>query len=159
MGTSGNKLAFLSADNELEAPQNVGEDPRCAPAGSGSMTAGATLRVVGAGGDFTINLPCLNWSANSSGSRYRYRDGSGATCRSIVIRDGRFMKALCKGPQVAYALGAAQDNVHVVLSTGDPTTHHKYCASFGPQFASSIIHDGSNGLNYKALDAAPGSCP
>lgn len=158
-GTSRNKLAYLSTDNELETPENIGEDPRCPPAGSGSITAGATLRVVGAGGDFTIDLPCLNWSANSSGSRYQYRDGSGATCRSIVIRDGRFVKALCKGPQVAYALGAAQGNVHVVLSTGDPTTHGKYCSSFGPQFAASIIHDGSNGLTYKALDAAPGSCP
>jgi hypothetical protein len=75
-----------------------------------------------------------------------------------VIREGRKLKAVCKGPQVAYALGAPQGDVHVTLSTGDPTSHAKSCASFGPLTAAAIVRDGSDGVTYKALDAGPGIC-
>jgi hypothetical protein len=143
----------------LPAPASVGEDPRCPPFGSGSIGAGATLHVAGAGGDFAIALPCVNWSANSGGNRYGYRDASGATCAKVQIRNGRLLKAVCKGPQVAYALGAPQGDVSVVLATGAPETNRKYCATFGPATATSVVRDGSDGKVYKALNAGPGQCP
>jgi hypothetical protein len=114
--------------------------------------------VTGDGGSFSIDLPCVNWSANASGTRYRYRDASGATCRSIVIRAGRLLKASCKGAQVAYALGTVQTNVRVVLSTGDPSANRKYCATFGPQTGPTVLRDGSNGRSYAAVNAAAGAC-
>lgn len=156
---SRNTLTFISTDADLELPQSLSEDPRCPPVGSGSVSSGARLRVVGDGGTFTIDLPCVNWSANGSGTRYRYRDASGATCRSIVLKAGRLLKASCKGPQVAYALGAVQGNVSVVLSTGDAAANRKYCATFGPLTSATILHDGSDGRSYGAIDAAQGACP
>jgi hypothetical protein len=140
-------------------PATTGEDPRCSPAGSGSLSAGARLRVVGDGGDFTIDLPCVNWTATAAGTRYQYRDGSGATCQAIVLIAGRLMKARCKGPQVDYALGAVQGDVHVTLSTGDPATNRKYCATFGPTSAATVVRDGSDGRSYRAVQAGTGVCP
>lgn len=157
--SSGNTLTFVSKDAQLEAPQSAFEDPRCPPAGSGSLSSGARLRVVGAGGDFTIDLPCVNWSANAAGTRYRYRDATGTTCNAIVLRAGRLMKALCRGPQVAYTLGAPQGDVYVTLTTGDPSTNRKYCATFGPQSSATVVRDGSDGRSYRAVQAGVGVCP
>jgi hypothetical protein len=156
---SRNKLVFLSADPSLATAANAAEDPRCAPLGSGSLAAGATLRVAGAGGSFAIDLPCVNWSASSSGDRYRYRDATGATCKTVLVRAGRKLKAVCKGAQVAYLLGAAQGDVHVTLATGAPAANAKYCSTFGPSTAATVVRDGSDGKVYKALDAAAGPCP
>ena len=156
---SNRKLVYISADPSMQVPANVGEDPRCPPFGSGTVTAGATLRVAGAGGDFAIDLPCVNWTATSGGDRYRYRDATGATCKTVLIRAGRLLKAVCKGPQVSYALGAPQGNVSVTLATGASATNRKYCASFGPATTATILRDGSNGTVYKAINAAAGLCP
>lgn len=82
----------MSKDAALELPATPSEDPRCPPAGSGSLASGARLRMVGTGGDFTIDLPRVNWTANAAGTRYLYRDGSGATCQAIVLIAGRLMK-------------------------------------------------------------------
>ena len=71
-GPASNKLVFPSKDASLQTPQNVGQDPRCVPDGSGSVAAGGSLRLVGLGGDVTIDLPCANWSVNGAGNRYRY---------------------------------------------------------------------------------------
>lgn len=157
--TSGNALTFVSKDPQLEAPQTVAEDPRCPPSGSGSLAAGAKLRVVGTGGDFTIDLPCINWSANDAGTRYRYRDATGATCNSIVLHAGRLLKAICRGAQVDYSLGSPQGDVHVVLTTGDPAGNKKYCASFGPETSATVVRDGSDGRSYRAVQASTGACP
>src|SRR5262249_14729983 len=65
---------------------------------------GATLRVKGQGGDTVINLPCSNWSFHDKpNTTLRYHDPTQATCSSIVIAFYR-MTAVCRGPQVAYAL-------------------------------------------------------
>jgi hypothetical protein len=154
-----NALTFVSKDPSLEVPQQAFEDPRCPPSGSGTVSSGAKLRVNGAGGDFTIDLPCVNWSANDAGTRYRYRDGSGATCNAIVLRAGRLMKAICRGPQINYSLGAPQGDVFVTLTTGDPSTNRKYCATFGPQSSATVVRDGSDGRSYRAVEAGAGVCP
>jgi hypothetical protein len=155
---SGNRLTFISTDSGLSAPQAVFDDPRCPPVGSGSTTSGARLRVSGAGGAFTIDMPCVNWSANADGTRYRYRDASGTSCRSAILRTGRLLKVSCKGPQVAYVLGSAQGDITVTLSTGDIATNNKYCATFGPQSGATVHRDGSDGRSYSAVDAGPGTC-
>jgi len=38
------------------------------------------------GGDFSIDLPCANWSRNGPGTQYLYRDRSGTTCNSLVLK-------------------------------------------------------------------------
>lgn len=156
---AGNSITFVSTDPILESPQTVFDDPRCPPVGSGSTTLGASLRVIGDGGNFTVDMPCVNWTANATGTRYRYRDATGTSCRSVVLRHGRVLKVSCKGPQVDYALGTAQGDIRVVLSTGNPATNHKYCATFGPQTATTVHRDGSDGRSYSAISAGQGTCP
>ncbi len=154
-----NRVAFLSRDPAVVTPEDVADDPRCAPLGSGSLTLGARLRVAGTGGDFTIDLPCTGWVANAAGTLYRYRDASGATCQRVVITEGRVVRATCRGAQVVYALGVAQGDVNVVLSTGDPSTSREYCLTFGSGTSATIQQDGSNGIVYRAIDADTGACP
>jgi hypothetical protein len=159
-GPARNRVVLVSRDPGIQTPQTLGEDPRCAPLGSGSVTAGGRLTVAGLGGSFSIDLPCSNWSANASGTRYRYRDTSNTTCRSVAIRNGRSLRVLCRGPQVDYALGAAQGEIGLALTTGAPTTGRRICAQFGPSTSATVVHDGSSGTVYKALDAAvPPACP
>ena len=156
-GPSKNKLVFLSKDTTVAAPSGTAEDPRCAPFGSGTPTAGATLRLVGLGGDVSIDLPCIGWTVNASGSEYSYRDASGNTCKSVKLKNGNQLKAVCKGAQVAYALGAAEGDVSLSLTMGEAL---HYCATFGTSTLADVRKDGSNGRTYKALDAlAPVSCP
>jgi hypothetical protein len=156
-GASKNKLVLLSKDTAIAAPSGVEEDPRCPPLGSGTPQAGATLRIAGLGGDVTIDLPCVGWTANASKTRYLYRDGTGATCKRVTLTDGGPLKAICKGPQVAYALGAAQGNVGVAITMGETL---EYCVTFGAATLADVKQDGSNGRTYKALDAAaPSGCP
>jgi len=97
---------------------------------------------------------------NSAGDRLRYRNPSGSTCYVLLINEGRIEKAVCKGAQVVYALGAAQGDVQAVLTTGHPDAGRKYCASFGPATSANVVKDGSNGKVYLAKDAgAPAACP
>ena len=115
------------------------------------------------GGDFVIPLPCASWSVNAAGTRYRYSDPSGATCRTVIIKDGALEKAVCKGPQVAYEFTGTPPvpvtYVHVVVTTGDVATQRKACATFEPGTAT-VVKDGSDGQTYKALNAgAPATCP
>jgi hypothetical protein len=156
-GPPKNKLVLLSKDTAIAAPSGVEEDPRCAPVGSGTPQAGATLRIVGAGGDFTLDLPCVGWTANADNTKYSYRDATGATCKRVLLQDGRQLKAVCKGSQIAYALGAAQGDVSVVMTMGERL---RYCATFGAATLADVKRDGSDGRTYKALDAAaPAICP
>jgi hypothetical protein len=158
-GPAKNKLVVLSKDPAIATAQDVAGDPRCAPFGSGLTSAGGTLRVVGPGGDFKIDLPCAGWVADAGRTKFKYRDASGATCKRVSINDGRLLKAVCSGAQVAYALGTSQDEVDVSLVTGDPSAPIKYCMAFGTETGADVVKDGSNGRVYKARQAqGPAFC-
>lgn len=144
-------------------PEPVNRDPRCIPQGSGQ----ASLRVFSptTGQDFTIDLGganCSKWSYE--GTKYVYRDRSGATCRKILFRtvtSSRPFSAVCRGAQVGYDLGADQVAVNVVLSTGSEPLRN--CATFQPTATCHVRNDGSNGTLYAASGACDGpggpSCP
>lgn len=155
-GPTRNKLLFLAKDGTVAAPSGVDEDPRCSPLGSGTPEAGGTIRLEGPGGNFVISLPCSGWIADANRRRFRYRDGTGTTCQSITLSDGR-VKARCKGSQVDYSLGSAQDEVRLAITTGDQM---RYCAVFGASTSTDVRRDGSNGRIYSATDAdALAFCP
>lgn len=155
-GPAANKLVYTANDAAAAAPATLFESPLCAPDGSG---AGGGIEVAGLGGDFTIALPCAGWTRNPSGTRFKYRDTSGATCRSVRIHQGRLEKAVCIGSQVTYALGAAQGEVAVTLRTGVASAERVSCARFAPATAQ-VVRDGSDAKTYLALRAiAPASCP
>jgi hypothetical protein len=158
-GPAGNKLVLLSKDPAIETPQDVTGDPRCAPLGSGTAAAGGTVRVTGPGGVVTIDLPCAGWVADIGRTKFKYRDASGATCKRVTMTDGKLVKAVCSGPQVAYTLGAPQDEVAVSLATGDPNQPSKHCMVFSAETGADVVKDGSNGRAYKARGSqAPAFC-
>jgi hypothetical protein len=90
-----------------------------------------------------------------------YRTAQHGSRRPVVYKQGVLEKAVCRGAQVAYTLGAAQGDLSVVVTTGgDLATERKACASFGPGTGATVVKDGSDGVTYKALNAgAPGGCP
>lgn len=150
-GSANNKLVYLAKieDLVLEAPNAPDEDPRCAPDGTGT----ASLSVFGDSDSFTIDLGganCSNWSRNGAGNVYKYKDTTGATCKIVIIKDGKLVKAVCKGPQVDFALGGAQPFLDVVLSTG--SSEQQYCSSFAEIAGCNVKKDGSNGKAYIATN-------
>ena len=163
-GTANNKLVFLAKD-AIVLPGAVIEDPRCAPDGSGQ--ASLTVASDTTANSFTIDLGgatnCLNWSVNGAGTVYKYKDTSGATCKIVLIKDGVLTKAVCKGAQVAFTLGADQGGMNVVLRTG--TSPRRYCTALkgklDPDVPCNIKKNGSDGKTYLAKNCAnaPASCP
>jgi hypothetical protein len=156
-GPAKNKVVVLSKDASIATPGDLAGDPRCSPLGSGS---GGRLRVQGPGGDFTIDLPCAGWTADAERTKFTYRDATGATCKIVKLKQGKLLKAVCAGAQVAYTLGAAQDEVRASLVTGDSGAPSAHCMLFSAGTAADIASDGTNGRTYKALGAgAPSFCP
>jgi hypothetical protein len=74
----------------------------------------------------------------------------------VTVKHGKALKVICRGPHVAYLLGAPQGDIDVTLRLG--TLPVLNCATFGPD-PTEIVRDGSNGRTYVALGApAPDSC-
>jgi hypothetical protein len=158
---SGNHaLTVRSVDDSVDSG-NFGTtgDPRCDAAGGG----GGFIQVDGGGGNaVTITLPCGGWKGRGGvgdayNIDYSYKDPTGATCRNVRVKHGHYLKAVCRGAQVAYALGTAQGDVAVTLGLGSAPLLN--CAKFGPP-PTVVTHDGSDGRKYQAKDAPPPpSCP
>jgi hypothetical protein len=154
-GVANNKLIYLSKHPTIQLPSGTTEDPRCTPDGTvvpGSSSAVLTVTGTPSGEGFSIPLTCNLWSVNGAGNTFKYRDYGGATCKIVLIRDGTLIKAVCKGPQVAYDLGTAESNVDVVLRTG-PT--NRYCSAFNSAPAGcQVVRNGSNDKTYLAKGCA-----
>jgi hypothetical protein len=74
----------------------------------------------------------------------------------VKVKHGHSLKVICRGPQVAYLLGAPQGDIDVTLRLG--TLPVLNCATFGPD-PTEVLSDGSNGNKYLAHDApAPAAC-
>ena len=127
--TTKNKIVYISKDTTIALPAGATEDPRCAPDGSGE--ARLTVSSVTTGESASIDLGgvsrCGNWSINGAGNRYKYKDTSGASCKIVLIKGGKLQKAVCKGSQVSYALGADQVSVDINLTVG--TAPRRYCSA------------------------------
>jgi len=157
-GTTKNKVVFLSKDGaSIDLPLGVTEDPRCAPDGSGA--ASFTVSSADAGESFTINLGganCVNWSVNSAGNRYKYKDSSGATCKTVIVKDQRLVKAICKGAQVSFDLNPANavDNAAVALRMGPD---RRYCTAFNATSEGCDVRkDGTDNKTYLAKNCSTG---
>lgn len=152
-GVAANTLVVQSKDPDVTGPASPLENPRCMPYGTGiaRLTVSST-----AGESFTLDLggaKCVNWTNNIAGSRWKYKDPSGATCRVILIKSGMLQKAVCRGPQVAFQLGAPQGSVDVVLSTG--TEPRRWCTTFNDGAQGCVVKkDGGDGRRLVALDCA-----
>jgi len=74
--------------------------------------------------------------------------------------NGKRVKAVCRGPQVSYLLGADQVRVDAVLSLG--TSPRRYCSAFAAGTPPCVISsDGSDGTTYSArrCSSPPAGCP
>ena len=157
-GPANNKLVYLSKDTTIALPANPTEDPRCPAAGSNS--AQLTVSSVSSGEDFTIPLPCGNWTVNGAGNTYKYKDTTGATCKIVIIKGGRLNKAVCKGTQVSFDLtNVDQVSVDVVLRAG--SAPRRWCSEFNalPNNCQ-VVKNGSDGKKYLAKNCtvAPALC-
>jgi hypothetical protein len=155
----GNKVVLRTSF--FQAPSNdTTQDPRCAPVGGGQ----ASVRVVSetTGEDFTIDLGgpnCAKWSFD--GGRFRYFDTTGGTCKMVLMKFSPLkLKAICKGPQVDYALGAPQGTVRVVWSTGiPPDGPARTCVTFTHDGIVCVVtKDGSDGRTYRAKASRGAAC-
>jgi hypothetical protein len=155
--SANNKIVFLSKDTSTAQPSGLTEDPRCTPNGTAvSGSASAALTVTGSD-SFSIPLVCDNWTVNGGGNLFKYKDTTGASCTVVMVKDGKLVKAICKGTQVDYDLGAAETSVDVVLRTG---TTNRYCSEYAAGNGCSTVKDGSDGKKYlvKNCTAAPSGC-
>lgn len=148
--TSKNKVVFLAKDASIAQPSGGTEDPTV---GGGSLT----VADIETGESFTIPLPAGGWSNNGNGT-FKYKDSSGATCKIVLIKDGKLTKAVCSGTQVSYDLGAGENAVRVVLSTG--AAPNRYCTAFSSARGCDVKKDGTDGKTYTAVNCttAPSGC-
>jgi hypothetical protein len=70
----------------------------------------------------------MNWTVNTAGTLYKYKDVSGASCKIVIIKGNKLLKAVCKGTQVSYVLNADQVSVDVVVRTG--SAPRRWCSAF-----------------------------
>jgi hypothetical protein len=157
--TSGpnNKIVFLSKDTSIAQPSGVTQDPRCAPNGT-ATTGGASASLTVTGSDtFTIPLTCDNWTVNGGGNLFKYKDTTGGSCTIVLVKDGKLVKAVCKGPQVSYDLGASEVSIDVVLRSGST---NRYCTNFSAASGCTTTKNGSDGKTYltKNCTTAPVAC-
>ena len=158
--TGKNKVVLKIKDTLVDSG-NLGSagDPRCVAEGGG----GGALRLNdGAGNDLTIPLPCEGWFNTNGGTGdvnnidYRYRDTTQTTCTRVKVIHGRSIGIVCKGPQVAWTLGAAEGAIDATLRLGSLPIRD--CTTFGPS-PTRVLRDGSDGRTYRAKDAPrPATC-
>ena len=155
--SANNKIVFLSKDATLAQPSGVTQDPRCAPNGTATTgNASAALTVTGSD-SFSIPLVCDKWTVNGGGNLFKYKDTSGASCTVVIVKDNKLVKAVCKGTQVDYDLGAAETDVDVVLRSGPA---NRYCTNYSAASGCTTVKNGSDGKTYlvKNCATAPGTC-
>jgi hypothetical protein len=97
-------------------------------------------------------LPPSGWKATGTASAvigYKFKSKTGPI-RTVVVRNGRQLKATGKGIGLGILVSTDPNPVEVVLMTG---TRH-YCLDFG---GTTTLKPG---VQYEAKDApAPGACP
>ena len=155
---SGQKL-LLKATVPARAKLSVASrDPAIAvtPVGGASddpTIVGGRLRIATTQGlafDVTHVLPASGWTATGSPgavTQYKFKSKVGPI-RTVVVRNGKVLKATGKGIGLGIAIGTDPNPVGLVLTTG---TRH-YCLEFG---GTTTLKPGQ----YKAKDApAPGTC-
>lgn len=95
----------------------------------------------------TLNLPGTLWTANGSGTAFKYKNDQAPAGPSVVkivkAKDG-LLKVTAKGLPFPVPVGSA--TVNVVVGLGGANT---YCMTF--------VGDG-DGTTFQVKDAAPGSC-
>ncbi len=108
------KLAWMSKTPPIAAP---GSDPRA---------VGATLRVIGGGGDVSVALPSSLWSASRGTYRFTHRDAPAAPSpvKAVILTPDRKLTLVAKSSIIP--LDAPREGtVSVILTVGSDV----YCST------------------------------
>ena len=151
-GPANNKLVFLAKGPGIQIPAGAAQDP---------TVGGGYIHVSGNHGDFIIHLPALGWAVLGGGSLYKYKDTTGATCKIVLIKDGKLEKAVCKGPQVAYDFDGPDSVMNVIVGTGTEPLRHCHQFDGLPPESCDVKKDGSDDKTYLAKNCAGATvgCP
>jgi acetyl esterase/lipase len=99
----------------------------------------------------TLSLPASNWSANSTGTIFKYKNTLAPAGPSVVkiakLKTG-LLKVVAKGLPVPVPTGAGPATIDVVLSLAGGA--NRYCMTFTGT---------GDGSKFLVKDAGPGSCP
>lgn len=114
------KLALLAKGGvTLGAGNGTGDDP---------VVNGATLRVLGQGIDDTYVLPATNWKylgKEGQGKGYKFKGGTDV--KTVIVKNGKLVKAVGKGAGLGHSLGTDPQPVTITLRLGG----RAYCMEFG----------------------------
>jgi hypothetical protein len=156
---SKNRVVFSTRGAVVSPAPGSGGDPTCAGAGGG----GATLEIKSptSGESLSVSLPCAGWEQERRGNGYKYRERQLAQspCRSVQIKDGRYVKATCQGRGASVldfdlSLGVHQAPIDVTLRLG--STPEIYCAQWGGH----VRKNGTDGKTFLAARSnPPAACP
>ena len=118
---------------------------------------------------FTIALDCARWSpfqifGPNPRMEVRYHDPTGATCNRIRLISSPSqtkvkVRAMCRGPQVDYDLGADQQSVVAVLRISSPSETYRSCATFSEAEGCPVRQDGTNGRYVARECSSTAPCP
>jgi hypothetical protein len=136
------KMVLLSKD-ALVVPGAAGSfsDPRCVPDGGSGL--GGSVELENATHSVTLSMPCANWSANGSGTLYKYKDAAG-TPKIGKIKAG-LLKVVSPG-MGAFPVPNGASTVDATVRVGAD----KYC----------MILDGTgDGTKFLVKNAAATHCP
>src|SRR5262245_31618186 len=126
-GAVHNKIVHFASDAAITVGVAGGlGDPQCTAAGGGG-TSYIRMITSGGAGDAVIPLPSERWTTDAANSLYKYTDQTGGTCKLVLVRAGKYTKALCGGSQVAIDVDASMSPVAVVTKLNTET----YCTEFG----------------------------
>jgi len=161
-GNVNNKIVYLSKDPIIAIPGSAAEDPRCVPQGGSGVGGVLVVNDAITSEGFSISLPCAGWTINTAGTLYKYRDTTGSTCKVLMVKGAKLVKAVCKGTQVAYNLDLGVDQVNVDVKVRTGTTPRQWCSSFnaGAQ-GCTVVRNGSDDKTYLAKNCTlgPAVCP
>lgn len=135
------KMVLLSKDGLL-IPGALGSfsDPRCVLDGGSGL--GASVKLDDGINSATLSMPCANWSANSGGTLYKYKDATG-TPKVGKLKAG-LLKVVSPGMNgFPVPTGAATVNVEVTVGLD------KYCMTFAGN---------GDGSKFLVKDATTGTC-
>ena len=136
------KMVLLSTD-ALVVPGAPGSssDPRCVADGGGG--SGASVELDDGTNSVTLTMPCANWVANGSGSRFKYRDATDGWT-TAKVKAGR-LSVRSSAAMSGLPIPSGPATVKVTITLGADS----YCMTF------SGTGDGSKFL---VKDTTAGTC-
>jgi hypothetical protein len=137
------KMVLLSKDVLVAAGANGSSaDPRCVPDGGGGL--GGSVKLDDGVNTATLNMPCANWTTNSAGTQYKYKDTAGVP-KVCKIKSG-LLKVVSPAGIGGFPVPNGSATVDVEVQIGSD----RYCMAFSGT---------GDGNKFLVKDSSAGTCP